>query len=737
LSARRTLALMSPKSDVRPILATAPLRIGFERANLSRYDDPSWDLGPAVFRENARRCHVTVHFSAVKDPTLAAALRAYLYARLNVYLPGVRPLLPPASVRQAFNRCRRFLDFVMAETGAFDLGQATQATIDRYAKHLRAGGVRPIVVAQLLEVIFDLHTYRAHLGPFRLPFEPWPGRSTSIVAGYRSRHGENATPRIPESVIGPLVAWSIKYVTIFAKDILAAREELTELEDRRDEFRAVDARLTDPERRRLYSERLVSILAERHSRGRGVPMWTHAHNGTTRTDPRTGNITPPVNAPLLHLYVGIDAQKDPEFHLLLSSRVKVIEEAIARFGVEVGGMDTPISRDPETGGPWRPRFDAKTLVHEERMLQAACYVLCAYLTGMRDCEVQAMRSDCLQLTRSADGVIERHRIRSTAYKNKAPRGETAEWVTIPPVADAVAVLEKLSRRAAVATETDTLWPVLAYERSNKVHVSAEIVRQLNVYRDHLNALFGSEDKPAVPPGPDGKPWRITTRQFRRTIAWYIANRPFGTIAGMIQYKHASVAAFEGYAGSSASGFRAEVDAQRALGQIEDILEYFDQRQDGVQHSGPAGPRVARALEAIAEELGELPAKAADRRRLRTMLTSLARTLHVGVLADCFFDPSTALCLKNTGEKDQTGPLVALCQPTRCPNACITARHLEPWDRAAAEAKELLREGRLPTLQRIALKEDLERIEAVVRGIPQTSTDVGGVRDVGLRRFHTD
>ena len=55
-------------------------------------------------------------------------------------------------------------------------------------------------------------------------------------------------------------------------------------------------------------------------------------------------------------------------------------------------MDTAISIDPDTGRPWRPRFDAKTLLVEERMLQAACYIVCAYLTGMRDCEVQAMRA---------------------------------------------------------------------------------------------------------------------------------------------------------------------------------------------------------------------------------------------------------------------------------------------------------------------------------------------------------
>src|SRR3546814_15637169 len=69
----------------------------------------------------------------------------------------------------------------------------------------------------------------------------------------------------------------------------------------------------------------------------------------------------------------------------------LIEAAAADLGVEVGGMDTPISIDPDSGRPWRARFDAKTLAQEERMLQAAAYIVCAYLTGMRDCEVQAMR----------------------------------------------------------------------------------------------------------------------------------------------------------------------------------------------------------------------------------------------------------------------------------------------------------------------------------------------------------
>jgi hypothetical protein len=704
--------------DASPVLASAPLRPGFSRDALSRYGDASWDLGPAAFRENARRCHVTVHFGAVPDLSVARCLREYLYARLNVDLPGIRPPLPPASLRQIFNRARRFFEFVRAELGSCDVARVDQGLLDRYAKLLRNGRCRPVIVALLLEVVFDLHAYRAHLPTAALAIEPWPGRSRSQVAGYRFVRRENQTPRIPEAVITPLLAWSLKYVTVFAPDILAARHEFCRLEERQAALAAADADLPPDERRARRRERVLAYLEDRRRRGRGMPVWTTAHNGITRRDPVTGTVTPPVNWMLLHQHAGIDVHAEPKAHLQLSTGAPdLVAAAIAAIGIETGGMDTPIAIDPATGRPWRPRFDARTLVHEERMLQAACYVICAYLTGMRDCEVQAMRAGCLSLTRSADGLIERHCVRSVAYKGESSRGEAADWVTIEPVAEAIHVLEQLSARASALRGSDTLWPVLDLGRASKDHVSAEIVRQLNVYRDHLNALFGTLDTPIVPPGPTGAPWRLTTRQFRRTIAWHIANRPFGTIAGMIQYKHASVAAFEGYAGASRSGFRAEVDAERRLGQLDDILSYFDERQAGATLFGPAAARVGRALDAAVDELEPWQGMIADRGRLRTLLASTARTLHVGILADCFFDPATAACLRQATDPDRAAPVLALCQPTRCPNACITARHRPAWSRAAADARAMLAEKRLSALQRAALMQDLRRIEAVLDGIP--------------------
>jgi hypothetical protein len=107
---------------------------------------------------------------------------------------------------------------------------------------------------------------------------------------------------------------------------------------------------------------------------------------------------------------------------------------------------------------------------------------------------------------------------------------------------------------------------------------------------------------------------------------------------------------------------------------------------------------------------------ADRARLRTLLASLARTLHAGPLADCFFDPSTALCLKRSTAPDRMTPLIAVCEPTRCPNACLTQRHQPAWERAAADAAVLLREKRLPEPQRLVLQQELVRVQAVLAGI---------------------
>jgi len=197
------------------------------------------------------------------------------------------------------------------------------------------------------------------------------------------------------------------------------------------------------------------------------------------------------------------------------------------------------------------------------------------------------------------------------------------------------------------------------------------------------------------------------------VAWYIANRPFGTVAGKIQYKHASIAMFEGYAGASASGFRREVEQERALGRLDDIVEHYEDFRRGLKPTGPASVRILREFERVRYELDDFPGRVVDLGRVRAMLGHLARTLHVGFLNDCFFEPATALCLDQDRATDRSAPILTHCSPDRCPNSCITSRHLAPWKASIAEADALLANPGLPPLQRAALIADNARKRRVV------------------------
>ncbi|MER9584936.1 hypothetical protein [Mesorhizobium sp. M0276] len=75
-----------------------------------------------------------------------------------------------------------------------------------------------------------------------------------------------------------------------------------------------------------------------------------APNVARRIHPQTGAETPPYNLHLMRLHVaaresGRISQSEPT--------ARLINQATAELGTEVGGLDTPISIDPHTDLPWR------------------------------------------------------------------------------------------------------------------------------------------------------------------------------------------------------------------------------------------------------------------------------------------------------------------------------------------------------------------------------------------------
>jgi hypothetical protein len=86
-------------------------------------------------------------------------------------------------------------------------------------------------------------------------------------------------------------------------------------------------------------------------------------------------------------------------------------------------------------------------------------------------------------------------------------------------------------------------------------------------------------------------WKRAGRQLRTEMTEY------GSEAGGMDTHRLHLFDWHGrlrgtsHASQSRSGFRAEVENERALGQMDDLLTYFDARAHGQSISGPAARRI--------------------------------------------------------------------------------------------------------------------------------------------------
>jgi hypothetical protein len=573
------------------------------------------------------------------------------------------------------------------------LRDLTQQDLDRYARLLLAKDLPPKYVAERLSVTVWLYEARQLLTYDCITFIPWGRRPISTALGAK-KDPENKTPRIPEAVMRPLLRWSLMYIDDFAPDIIAAYRRRSAIED---DLRARPSRRsTGPAD---TEARIREFIDERRELGLGLPGKGRSQKG--------------VNYKKLNRYLGIG-------HCSHSSRKDLIDRAVQEIGIEPTTLDTPVSVPSPFKVSWREPFDAvDDLDMEGRNLTAACYIVCAYLSGMRDSEVQDIKCGRHELSRDEQGEILRHYIRSTEYKGKEDEGVERTWVVIEPVARAIKAMEQLTERAREALGTDLLFIALRWASTRRPALKDSIRRYIAEFITYVNDVLhprcASEYLPRI---PIEEFEAITTRMFRRTIAWHIANRPFGVVAGMIQYGHACETMFEGYAGSSESGFRQEVESERELARKADILGMYEDSKRGIQPSGPMAQELESEFKHIREVLGDFPGKIFnDERRREKMLEHLRVRLYPGLLADCFFDPKQARCLGSLKELDRDEPIGGICDP-KCPNACWLKKHLPVWENALADTQRLAKRNRIAVIQRQILNERVKYYKDVIGQIKE-------------------
>ncbi|GAA2141462.1 hypothetical protein GCM10009802_52000 [Streptomyces synnematoformans] len=697
-----------------------------------RFGETVWDLRPFVLRTTTK---ARLDFSSgFADEIAVRTTKECLFSRFRRGIPAsymsasrVKPLKLTGAV-QEMHRLRAVLADLRA-VGASRLSDVRRDHLVAVLDQWKTGSVE--TAACLVTTLKQLSAHGPFLSWDRLTIHPWPGRSAAAVAGRPPRSKENSTDRIPEHIMAPYLRGAVFYVTTASKDILAAQRMLEDL-------RAAAER--KPYAYGRGRAMFATLAAERRAAGRGLPALPPEMAHLRPDVPVVDGIVQAPNVAFIELLIG-GYSADPGLR-------RMIDEAGGELGYEPGGLDSPISPWPESGRPWRPRLDPFSVNIELHYLRTACWAVIAYLSGMRDSEVRELSRDCA-FTEPGDDGRPRYKIRGRVYKHRKLSGDESEWVVLEIVHQAIEVLRAINNCPQYLFG----WG----PRETGFALMQAIPVRLRRFRDHLNGLFSTDEELFVPndtsaveldddpdaDNPDGKeeadaeedaaeygegvPWAFTTVQFRRTVAWHIAHQPFGVVAGTRQYQHARTAMFEGYAGTSESGFAAEVASNEAAARLDYLEDLYQDWSDGGASAGGAAERISAEFERIRRELGDLPGVVSSSARLRTMLQHLTKTLHPGVLNDCFYQAATAVCRKRAKALGRPLPLHNMC--LHCPNARRSAVHLPRLSTARDQALTVLdlpkkqREA-LPRLQVTALTDYATELDELIQTITTDDTKEG-------------
>jgi integrase len=662
----------------RFVLAGRPLNPAYTLQDTARFGDDAWDLTPAMFQQQMKA--LVLNFTPL-PLAYRLTIKHLCFAMLCGDLPAAERRAGIASIRRHLVELKRFVTWLDGRTPGRSprLGELTAADLSAYAHHLSAV-VRSPASREAAEVgVRLLWRYRTVLPEGRLSLDPleadgWGGSTL------RRTRSENSTPRIPEAVMGPLLTWSLRFIDDFAPDILAAHDH-----QRRRLAEADHAPLTRPQ----ISARLEAVLEEYLHAGRPLPG-------------RDGK----VNYAFLLYEAGatrLPAVRTPAY-------VRAIDAVAAITGIStVTGMNIPITAcldgEPWVAGIGASQRDPNGAAALTLRLQSACYIVIAYLSGMRDSEIKHLKRGCVRIHRDSTGAAYRWTITSRAFKNETdPAGTEATWVIGAPAARAVKVLEALQPPDVTALFRSTLWTrgqgALNIARTNQL---------LNAFIVWINAYCAERDRTDSVAQIEGVDWTLSTRQFRRTLAWHIARRPGGAIAGAIQFRHLSVQMFEGYAGTSDSGFRAEVEAEQALTRGEHLLALISHHEHPA-FTGPAAPEATRRLNEFADQARFQGQVVTDPRRVTRLMQRHDPAIYPGTYITCMFDPAKALCQQRRDGTGTPRPSPSTCQPLDCRNTALTRQNVRALREEARRIDaELAQVPALPPLLAARLSERRTKI----------------------------
>jgi integrase len=628
------------------ILQNRDLLPGTDPARLSRFADPVWDLRPAGGDRHSTG--LVIHWDGW-PAALASDARLYVLALLLA--TDAPPLMPNArggapsvqTIRCDLTHLKAFCRWAAAR-GITGFAQVTSTDLDEYLWHVQGreggstGGRRLRLVA-----VQRLHRYRELLPEWcRLPAGPlWGGASAAELAGDPGpRPGENRIPRIHPDVMEPLLSAALLATETIAADILPAARRLLamrKISHQAASPRRLAGKLGPEERWRAAFEQLDRFLRALKAAGRPLPAMA-GPGGRLLVD-KTGLAAA--------AWLGWNTP---------------LKRDIADASIEAAGLRKEkdllrVTRFTGAGrGPWRAGdLDARELTAVIRHVITACFLVIAYLSGVRTGEALNLRRGCISRD-PALGLTFMSGLQlkaSGTRRQRSPR--TIPWVVTGQAAAAVAVLEDL-------TAGELLFPQGSFCSAEWITGSSGRTRTPTVLSEDIakfTAWFNGQTAPATghPPIPADEHGHIHPARLRRTLAWHIVRRPGGSIAAATQYGHLHTQITQGYAGVADSGFSDEIAFETVLLKAEQLHDDACRASAGEHLSGPAAAGYRERLQSDGSFTGlTLTSKS----QARTLLANPALSIHHGELLTCVWREATAACRQQDQDQPDWGRCTLSC-----------------------------------------------------------------------------
>lgn len=356
------------------------------------------------------------------------------------------------------------------------------------------------------------------------------------------------------------------------------------------------------------------------------------------------------------------------------------------------------------------------------LLYGACFVVISYLVGPRVSEILHLQAGCVEpFDEPGSDVAPRvATIVGAIYKAESYHGRPHQWVAPSPALHAIAVLEALSAPHRERAGGSDLWRrprVRSFGIDEWLPDSALTLRVSDTRsaNERVNRLARWLQVPHY----DGRPWRLTSHQGRKTFARFVALRDRTALFALAQHLgHRDIRQTDqAYVGTDHQLSR-EIDAAV----LDQSVSAWEQMLSAPTLAGRMG----------AEVLARRPRFRGARvkheiRAYARMLAETGLTLGVCEWGYCVYREEFSACHGSATAPDPVRREPSTC--VRCKNFSVTDAHRPYWIDQVDRYERLLNDSRLPTQTLKIARARLDEARSLIRSLDSSVKEARRARTV--------